>query len=75
MIFILPAILQKEKGDRFILLNKSVPFLHALRGNAVSDAPASQDAERPYMNSHGDHGNYQCINPNNSPHNNQQETR
>jgi len=33
-----------------------VPMLQ--RGNASSDAPASQNAERSSMNSHGDRGNY-----------------
>lgn len=31
------------------------------RGNADSDAPASRNAERSYMNSHGDRGNYKGV--------------
>jgi len=36
-----------------------VPMLQ--RGNASSDASASQNAERSSMSSHGDRGNYKAL--------------
>jgi len=40
-------------------MNKIVIVPMLQRGNADSDAPASRNAERSCMNSHGDRGNYE----------------
>ena len=38
------------------------PRSHALRGNALSDAPRHGTQERPNMGSHAEHGNQSNLN-------------